>query len=419
MGALPNRLDTPSPTSPRKAPTRARTLEKKCAPRTREELEQRHAAGSEPEKGTGWSPLYRVIAVAFHRLVSGATFASLFLHLQGEAQRDRRDEKQDAKSREVEVSIAELAILFGVTERSVNSELEMMERRELAIVKRLAGGRAVVRLVLSPERIGSKTYPGWTAVSQVSYADWRKQQEAAAAPPAEDQPDETPEDEAPKVNPGTVAITKAPVSVRAGHRSRSIPLNVGVRKLRFDWDTANKVDVQFSAVVTSGELILTGKLPDFKLGDSKKDANRTESASSKKSSGSILPNSASIPPNAGSVPRGEELAKVFDSILLDKLGKSLSSDFETLKEAAAIIAAAEVSPEYLESFASERAKRKISTVRHVVQICRECASNWPKMKGKPVPTAQDTSRSKSDERAEQVIRGLKMFNEIRRRSKKL
>lgn len=422
MGALPNAtvLGNPSTSSSkRKAPARAdRPAVQKCAARTRKELHDSFRAGSDYSKG--WAPLYRCQVSDTVSLATGMVFVLVRDYLVGLAYRTRqRGDGIISGSTEVEISISETATFLDVSARAINRELAYMDRRKLAIVKRLERGRAVVRLMFAPEKIGSTEYPGWSEVAKVDYRAWRKANpdwDAAEDGTATEGEQEAKEEAAPDltIKPGTVEITRKPVAVRGGHRSRAIPLNCGVKSLRVDW-TDNKLDLSFSAVVTSGELILTGKLPDQKAVESNKVANRADSTSSKRPSGTTVPRNAPIPPNAGIIPRGEELAKLFDPVLLDKLGKSLSADLATLKHAAEIIAAAKVSPEYLASQVEERAKRKISSVPHVVRICQEIAANWPKVKDRPAPPHIPT-REELDElvRRDKEAR-LKKQAELRRK----
>ena len=399
MAAIPNRLlpsESPRPT--RVAPSRkpaaraASPKREKCKARTREEIDAEFRAGSEYQRWTGWTPLPRVFASDTFRLASGKVFYALRDYLIEQMGR-KRAAGEKLVAEDVQIFKPEVAILLGAEERSINRELDYMVKRELAIVQHLEGGYSLVRLVFCPEEIGGKKYPGWSKVAEVSYEEWaaaRAAEETVSA--AEDDSADDTEEDATKVKAGTVPLTKAPVVVRGGHRSRSLPVKCGVKSTGVIWDSPG-VDVQFTAVVESGELLWRGKLNAEKTVESNVHAKRADSTTSHQSRGHIRPENAKSPANAGSVkhphsgvtnPRAAELASIFDPLVFGHCKKTLSGDEKSLQLAA--IAIGETPHDDVVKAAVERAARPIRRPSDCVAICKEIEHNW--RAGKSMPAAK-------------------------------
>ena len=401
MGALPNyrqaEPDRPKTPPPQKADKPTRGKAKDCKPRTYQELDRAFRAGSSYEKVTGWTPLFHDFIGDLRRLSSGKVCTDLLLYLLSDLgrQREKRGEALPTETRPV--TISDIATLLEVNERSINRELQYLQARKMALVARLEGGKAVVTLLFS----------AWTALEQ-SYKQWADVQRAEIHEVTPE--DENPEENAPPaVKAGTVILTKAPVVVKGGHRSRSLPIDVGVRATRIAWDSPG-VDCSFSAVIESGELVWRGKLVSQKTLESKKDAKSVESSTSPRSSGHIRPEITANPPQmrvSGSPqvshPRAEELAKLFDPLILRSCGKSLSEDGAALQAACELVG--DTDHDFLVKQAMDRAERTLKP-RHVVALCREIAANWKKLENLP-PSVREGQKSKplpTKEEIDEMIR---------------
>ena len=413
MGALRDFL--PRTESPRKPAARARKPKDgasgACKPRTWNELDAAFRAGSSYERVSGWAPLHFDFSADLFRLSSGMTCTHLALFLLADLGRQRKGaEPLPTETRAFLIS--EVATLLSVDERSVNRELQYMHTRGMAVVSRLDGGRAVVTLL----------FPKWPAIDQ-SYKEWaaaRAAEEAANAA-EDDSADDTTEDTT-KVKAGTVPLTKAPVVVKGGHRSRSLPVKCGVKSTGVIWDSPG-VDVQFTAVVESGELLWRGKLNAEKTVESNVYAKRADSTTSNQSRGHIRPDNAKSPANAGSVkhphggvshPRAAELAAIFDPLIIQSCGKSLSSDVVAWQSACDVVG--DTDHDYLQEQAFERASRPL-TPKHVVAFCREMNANWQKIQSLPPELRNAKVLSKQDQRAERIKAGMRAMEESRRRLK--
>lgn len=384
MGARPlPRLFPDENTSTRKPPAKAaspKPAKAKCSPRTREDVDQAFRAGSSYTDGNGWAPLYRVLVSDTMQLSNGALFWGVRDYVMTLGNRDRKAGEVH-HTRDVEISITDAALFLKTDERSINRILDYMVRRELAIVVRLVSGKrptgkALVRFVFSPEKIGSKQYPGWSEVAKVSYAEWKKanpdpEESAPDAPESSDDPAEMP------VKAGTVKLTREPLTVKRGHKSRSIPINCGVRSVRMAWE-AKSLDLRFSAVVDSGELVISGSIPDEQTERRKQDAKREESVASGDSRGRTGPRH---PPNAGirtpanvvSHPRAAELSGLFDPLCYKHCERTLSAESKYLLDACANIG--DTPNDCLVKAAVARGARRLEP-HHVPALCSQIQKDW-------------------------------------------
>lgn len=398
MGALPNVTPITRPASkrPPKAPRPATDLQP--VPRERGAI-LLEFCGSD----SAWTPFTRRFAVDRWRLASGGTFYALTDFLVHECGRHRKPNAP--LSLECEVSIPELALAIGCNERSINRELLYMSQRDMAIVMRLAGGRALVRLVLTPEMVGDKEYPGWTTIEQ-AYCDWAAAQRQSLDEQAEEL--EAEEDNFATKDPTRVELK--PQRVKRGARSPRAKVEAFVKSMRVQVEKDSPVDIQFSGEVVSGELVLSVCGGEIENARSKNDAKRAESTTSDKTSGRTCPNGAKLPPNAGSqnhpqiggITRSEEIAAIFDPLLLKSCRKTLSADLVALRKACAAVA--DTDHDYLIYQVMQRAARPIASPLHCEAICREIAANWKRSKAlgdviKKLPTRAEIDEMIAEERA--------------------
>jgi len=268
MSALPQARPDVS-----KKPTKtARKLTEpsKCSPRTPQQISADFRSRTNYAKGTGYFPIFHALWEDILRLSSGLACTNLI----GTVIQDLsiRSSGTHALPEDAELSIPELASRIRCDERQVNRVLEYLQSRGMAIVARLANSRFVITL----------TYQTWGDIEE-SYEQWDAKRRAAeeAQNPAEEV---NQEEEAIPVKEGTVVLTKHPVQVKTGERSRPIKVNTGIRSLRIHWES-KVLDLRFSAVVTSGELVLTGDVPNAETLKSKRDAKSTDSTRSNHTSG--------------------------------------------------------------------------------------------------------------------------------------
>ncbi len=405
MSALPQ----PRPESPRKPAARARKLKDlgKCAARTLPEIQADYRNRTNYARGTGYFPMFHALTEDLKRLSSGETCTWLVIFVFQEL--SIRGGGPAELPIDAEMSVAELALRIGCDERSVNRVLEYLELRKMATIARLADSRFVIEL----------RYREWAKI-EPSYKEWDEARRLEQAESAQDELN-TEEDATPVIKSGIVPITTKPRVVRAGHRERSLPITSGTKSFRFDWNTPG-LDLRYSAVIDSGEVVVSACIAESKAAESKRSAKRAESTTSKHSTGHGCPNGVKIPPNGGTRkttsvetahPRAAELSGLFDALILKWCGKTLSGDSEMLLAACEAIAGA--NHDYLVKCAIDRAERRISGPRAVVAICKEIAANWEKVKGMPAEQRNAGPKTGYDARNEIVLKNLKKLNEMRRR----
>lgn len=415
MGALPNESPRPAREPKKRTPLQSPTspLEPRELPRDRAAIEAdfRFGKGTSGDPGGAWAPQYREFVAARYRLTSGGTFYGVTDYI---VQQCARKRKQGTPfSWEAEINVPELAVLLEVNERSINRELLYMQQRDMAIVARLAGGRAVARIVFESEAIGDKLFPGWANISE-SYKAWAAAQRKTLDEQAE-------ELEAEAENPAdreAIYVKIKPQSVKRGKGSKS-KIDAFVKSMRVECDEKSPVDINISGEVVSGELVLSVCGNDTKTYRSTQVANPVKSTTSQETSGRICPNGQKFPPNEGSQKyphtrvekRGPELAALFDPLCKLSNSKILSGDPAALR--AACDAAGDIPRAALTKFVLERSERAISGPRACLAIVKEAVANW--QSGGVGTVATDTTRGTGDERAKQIIAGLKTLNEMRRR----
>jgi hypothetical protein len=358
------------------------------------------------------------------QLRDGLVFMDVMMYVSMVANRSRKA-GEVFESPEAEISISELALFSGAEERSINRTLDYMVTRKLAIVVRLVSGKrptgkAVVRFVFTPEKIGKTHFPGWTEEAKTPYKEWLKlhpefNKKSEESP--QDDADAHDESEEMPVRPGTVRLTREPLTVRRGHKSRSIPVKCGVKSVRMDWE-ARSLDLQFSAVVDSGELVISGSLPDEQTERRKQDAKPSESVTSDDSLGHGRPRhpaneGSRHPANEVTHPRAEELAKVFDPLCYRHCERTLSAESKYFDSACSNIG--DTPHDFLVKAAIARGARRLEP-HHVPALCSQIQKDWKASDTLHGPTKLPT-RAEIDAMIERERRELAEKRRALRRTK--
>ena len=270
------------------------------------------------------------------------------------------DKGEPFKEAATDLRTGDLAELCGCDERTVQRELGDLKQRKLILWEQTKKGVNSI----------TPLFRSWAAL-----CDYKP------APVLE--PDPEPEDEPVQDDPAqnakqTVQITKDPVFVRAGRKSKRYPVECGIASCEFE--VKGKLDAECSAVVKDGVLrvILEGKWDGKTLDTS---ALQQKGIEEKPRHGCrISPNEPRGKQTKGERrtqsenvsqlhPRAAELCKLFDPLILKWCGKSLSGDSQALLKACSAIG--DTPGEVLVSeLMKERAGREIKPL-HVV---------WPSAK---------------------------------------
>ena len=393
MGALPNRLLETD--KPRRKPIRkaAKEVPGKCKTRTLPQIEAEARSRTNYVAGTGYMVCFHAAKTDLYRLSSGQVCDRLILNIfQDLSLRGRGPTALPDESSAL--SVTELAAEIRCDERSVNRALEYLEARKMATVARLADSRFVITL----------HYRAWAKI-EPSYQEWDEARRLAEAEVAGEELEAAAEAETATVKPGIVPITSKPRVVRAGHRERSLPITSGTKTFRFDWTTPG-LDLRYSAVIDSGEVVVTASIAEKQPQRSNASAKRTESVDYGKSSGHGRPNGTKIPPNGGNRkttktttveldhPRAAELAALFDPLLYQWCKKTLSGDPSVHQKACEAIG--DTPHDDLVKAAVDRAARTLTPL-HVPSVCREIEHNWQKSKNFPGKDPRRTVYKKDTE----------------------
>ena len=338
MGALPNESPRPAREPKKRTPLQSPTspLEPRDLPRDRAAIEAdfRFGKGTSGDPGGAWAPQYREFVAARYRLTSGGTFYGVTDYI---VQQCARKRKQGTPFNwDAEINVPELAVLLEVNERSINRELLYMQQRDMAIVARLAGGRAVARIVFESEAIGDKLFPGWANIAD-SYKTWA----AAQRKTLDEQAEELEAEAENPVDKEATYVKIKPQAVKRGKGSKS-KIDAFVKSMRVECDEKSPVDINILGEVVSGELVLSVCGSETKTPRSTQVANPVKSTTSQETSGRICPNGQKLPPNEGSkkyphtrveFTRADELSGLFDPITYHYCEKILSADPQALKNA--------------------------------------------------------------------------------------
>jgi hypothetical protein len=252
--------------------------------------------------------------------------------------------------------VSELADLCGCDERSIQRELVGWQSRKVAKVT--AEGKGVVSIEL--------LYRGWEALP-----DYKNVVDIKTG--------ETPSDE--KAKGTRVELTREPVACKAGGRSKGVKVDCGIKN--FHLVNPSVVDLEITAMLLSGDLVITTKVPDEWL----QKAAKRETVSNGFNEIDSPPRHGrpSIPAKPGNTvtgkpgnpvthPRAPELVKLFDPLLAASAARLLSGDSSSLL--AACEAVGDCDHNFLVKFAVQRAERPVKSPLHVPMICKEALASW-------------------------------------------
>ena len=202
-------------------------------------------------------------------------------------------------------------------------------------------------------------------VIQPLFRTWHKLPSYSAGPVVE--PDVPEQDAAPEDAPGakqkaTTNVTRKPVHVQAGRKSKAFPVECGVSELQFD---IRKLAADCSAVVSNGVMLVTVEP-------------RVEAPQA-------VPNRKPEVEYVCDHPRAEELCAIFDPLLWKASHKTLSGDISCLQKACEAIG--NTPSETLLEAVKSRASRPITGGPAVVAICKEIAGNARRAISIPIKSA--------------------------------
>jgi hypothetical protein len=318
------------------------------------------------------------------------------------------------------ITMARLAELAVLEERTCQREFKAMWDADIIDVEEVKKGLYIVRPLVRTW----KDLPSYSA----GPVEEPKVEEGAPA-----------EDEAAERGNTRTVVTKKPVTVRAGEKSKPWPVECGVSAAEFE--AKGQLDCIFTAVVQNGVIRCTvepkwnaknGVTAPYIQNDleessrhgchQKYEGTSGTSQQSKQRTKGEDDNGASTRQSTRPArsyecdhPRAEELAAIFDPLLLKSCGKSLSGDISCLQSACEAIGVTD--HDFLVKAASDRGARPISSPKAVVAICKEIAGNFLRKGNLPAnfdPPAEKLT--KGQQRAQTLMKGLDMLDKMRRKA---
>ena len=241
------------------------------------------------------------------------------------------------------ITVAKLAELAVLEERTTQRELKAMVTAKIVKVKQVSRGLYIMRPM---------------------FRTWARLPSYAPGPVVEPEApqEEASTEEAPKAKEKvTTNVTRKPVHVSAGKKSKEYPVECGVSAVQFD---VRKVDADCSAVVKDGVMCVTL--------EPKVEAPRAEAPQARKPEREYVCDH----------PRAQELCAIFDPLLWKSSHKTLSGDISCLQSACEAIG--DTPHEILEKFVVGRSSRAISGGPAVVAICKEVGANARRAVSLPV-----------------------------------
>jgi len=359
MSALPNTL----PSQQKKTAGRAsRPSKLNQYGRDPQSVRERCRASSDYDTEKGYAPFFHAFLADWGRLSSGHVSDMLFMVSlsKGLGRSVRKGEPRPTCTAPLLVS--DLAALCGCDERSIQRELAGWQSRKVATVT--PEGKGVVSIEL--------LYRGWEALP-----DYKNVVDISTGAPVDDET--TVGDEKAKEST-RIELTKVPVACKAGGRSKGVKLDCGVKA--FHLVNPSVVDLEITAMVQAGDLVITTRVPDEWLQNAVKRAtasNVSNELDSGTRHGGHGFESKAIPkpkttPKAVDHERAPELVKLFDPLLAASASRLLSGDSSSLL--AACQAVGDCDHNFLVKFAIQRAERPVKSPLHVKTICGEALASW-------------------------------------------
>jgi hypothetical protein len=328
---------------------------------------------SESQRGRpGYSPFYHSMRADIYRLSSGAACMALMLEILANSEGRGTGKGKPRDEWTLALSVADLAQICCCDERTIERELKALQERGIAEIERPEKGKVKARL----KREDWQALPDHPRTSKV----------VQMAANEDATPEVSDEQEA---KPGNQRVTgKKPVRLPAGSLSRVFPVSCGVKAFRYKAD--GPVDLDITAVIQAGELIVTSRLPDtwvqrWKLleAESERKAKAVNCTPSNGSNGleekprhARRGSKANVGRKSAGVdhPRAAELCEVFDPILSEQAVGLLVMDPVSLQKACEAVG--DMDPAYLKKFAGNRGNVKIKTAKHVPLICADAYQAW-------------------------------------------
>jgi hypothetical protein len=329
---------------------------------------------------TGFAPISFAMVAEVGRLTAGKATQLLYVILTASLGQIVAKE-EPFKELATDLRTIELAELCGCDERTIQRELGDLKQREVILWE--------------------QTKKGVNSVTPL-FRSWASLPDYKPAPVLE--PDPEPEDEPAPEDPAqnakqTTYLIKEPVFVRAGRKSKRVPVECGVSA--FECEIQGKIDAACSAVVKDGVLrvILEAKWDGKTLGTSglqikgikekprhpcRISPSETEGKRTKGERRSESENLSRIHP------RASELCELFDPLILRWCGKTLSGDRQALLKACNAIG--DTPHDVLVHDVVERSERTLKPA-HAESICKEIEHNWQRSKTLPpqkkLPTREE------------------------------
>jgi hypothetical protein len=357
-----------------------------------EDLRQRLRQQSEFEAQTGWCQFYHAWRAELPRLCPGLSCRSLIDAISSEVNIQAAKAKKSGKQPSEwspDLDKPALALECCTDKRTVDRDIKYLEVSGMAQVRHSIRGTVSVRLM---------------------YRDWQNLPDYKPEDRKEPQPSAEPAE--PKE---TVELVKAPRQVKAGEFSERIKIECPVSS--FCFKAGGAVDMAFTAVVKGGELLVCSEaLQEFSTdrsqknhvsnvsnklhGEQKANARHARLHEQQKSTGYPQQgeNKAKGEVKAKH-PRADELARLFDPILLKSCQRSLSADQVAFDQA--LNALGDLSHDFLVKFVIQRAERPISSPKVCASIVKDALVNW--RASKDLPPGMPVQRSGRMTPTEQAI----------------
>jgi hypothetical protein len=192
-------------------------------------------------------------------------------------------------------------------------------------------------------------------------------------PPAKKNESETPEDE----SEPACKLLKTPCHVKAG--SYSEPLDIALPVNSFRLRVAGDSDIAFTAEIRGGRFTVTTKAVSVsndlrsaaRHASTEKPAGQSDRKGEQEAKGEVK----------AKHPRADELARLFDPILLRSCQRSLSAD--QVAFTSALDTLGDLPHDFLVKFVIQRAERPISSPKVCASILKEARANWERLKDLP------------------------------------
>ena len=302
-------------------------------------------ARSDYARGAGYAPFYHAFLADLPRLCSGASCWALVMTALMESLGRARDKGEAAPEWTKDLDKQWLSTVCHTDKRTVDRDLKYLEASGMAQVRHTIRGMVCIRLC---------------------FRDWPKLPDYQP-PPAKKNESQAPDDD----GEPACKLLKTPCHVKAGAYSE--PLDIALPVNSFRLRVAGDSDIAFTAEIRGGRFTVTTKAVSVSndLRSSARHASPETDKSEDKAKGRTI----------GEHPRADELAKLFDPILLRSCGRSLSAD--TVAFTQALDALGDLPHDFLVKFVIQRAERPISSPKVCASILKEARANWEKVKDLP------------------------------------